>query len=178
MTSRASARRRWRPPEWSALVIRSQSQAGHQCSPTAATWSMRLWRWPSHVADLARAVRIGGDAFAVVREPDGPYGPSTAAVTEPRRYAGHLPRPGPLGDSVGRRPRRRRAGCTRGPCHAPRVRATIPLADLWEPAARIAERGLPCSAKTRADVQAALQAIVPTSGSRRYIPRERRPTRR
>ncbi len=37
--------------------------------------------------------------------------------------------------------------------------ASMSLLELWEPAARIAERGLPCSAKTRADVQAALHAI-------------------
>ncbi|NED59610.1 gamma-glutamyltransferase, partial [Streptomyces sp. SID10244] len=63
--------------------------------------------------------------------------------------------------------------------------ATRSLTELWEPAARIAERGLPCSAKTRDDVVDALDAVrlddnltaaftdrgqVPLIGSRRAQP--------
>lgn len=108
---------------------------------------------------------IGGDAFAVVREPDGSvwtvngsgYGPDGGTPDFYRdRDLSAIPLDGALAVAVPGAPAALATLHERG--------ATIPLADLWEPAARIAERGLPCSAKTRADVQAALQAIRADAG--------------
>lgn len=108
---------------------------------------------------------IGGDAFAVVREPDGRvwtiggsgFGPDggTAAF-----YRGQglstIPLYGPLGVTVPGAPAMLAAlhagGASRG------------LTELWEPAARMAETGLPCSAKTAADVHEALTAILRDPG--------------
>lgn len=103
---------------------------------------------------------IGGDAFAVVRDPDGSvwtvngsgHGPDGGTADFYRdRGLSAIPLDGALAVAVPGAPAALAALHERG--------ASIPLADLWEPAARIAERGLPCSAKTRTDVQAALHAI-------------------
>ncbi|MFD6856067.1 gamma-glutamyltransferase family protein [Rhodococcus sp. NPDC060090] len=108
---------------------------------------------------------IGGDAFAVVRDPDGSvwtvngsgYGPDGGA---PDFYRGNglaaIPLDGALAVAVPGAPAALAALHGRA--------ASMPLANLWEPAARIAERGLPCSVKTRADVQAALHAIRADAG--------------
>ncbi len=108
---------------------------------------------------------IGGDAFAVVREPDGSvwtvngsgYGPDGGTPDFYRdRNLATIPLDGALAVAVPGAPAALATLHERG--------ATLPLADLWEPAARIAERGLPCSAKTRADVRAALQPIRADAG--------------
>ncbi|MFW6695109.1 gamma-glutamyltransferase [Streptomyces sp. MAR4 CNX-425] len=96
---------------------------------------------------------VGGDAFAVVREPDGRvwtvcgsgYGPDGG---DPGFYAdrGHtaVPLTGPLSVAVPGAPAALAA------LHA--AGATRALADLWAPAVRAAEEGLPCTAKTRRDI--------------------------
>ncbi|MDH6197850.1 gamma-glutamyltranspeptidase/glutathione hydrolase [Mycobacterium frederiksbergense] len=103
---------------------------------------------------------IGGDAFAVVREPDGRvwtiggsgFGPD-GGTTQFYRDQGlsTIPLYGALGVTVPGAPAALAAlhahGASRG------------LPELWEPAARIAETGLACSAKTAADVREALTAI-------------------
>lgn len=108
---------------------------------------------------------IGGDAFAVVREPDGSvwtvngsgYGPDGGTPDFYRdRNLSAIPLDGALAVAVPGAPAALAALHERG--------ASMPLADLWEPAARIAEHGLPCSAKTRADVRAALHAIRADAG--------------
>ncbi|MDF3339342.1 gamma-glutamyltransferase [Mycolicibacterium septicum] len=103
---------------------------------------------------------IGGDAFAVVREPDGRvwtiggsgFGPDGGTTPFYRDQGlSTIPLYGALGVAVPGAPAALAAlhadGASRG------------LPELWEPAARIAETGLACSAKTAADVREALTAI-------------------
>ncbi|MGN5236482.1 MULTISPECIES: gamma-glutamyltransferase [unclassified Rhodococcus (in: high G+C Gram-positive bacteria)] len=108
---------------------------------------------------------IGGDAFAVVRDPDGSvwtvngsgYGPDGGTAGFYRdRGLDAIPLDGALAVAVPGAPAALAALHSCG--------ASMPLPDLWEPAARIAEHGLPCSAKTRADIQTALHAIRADAG--------------
>lgn len=95
---------------------------------------------------------IGGDAFAVIREPDGSvwtvggsgYGPdgSVPGFYAERRLTA-LPLEGPLAVAVPG------AVAAMAELHGG---ATRGMADLWQDAIGAAEHGLPCSAKTRADV--------------------------
>ena len=97
---------------------------------------------------------IGGDAFVIVREPDGEvwtlngsgYGPDggTAAFYREQGLRA-IPLDGPLAVAVPGAPAVYAAMHARG--------ATRGLDELWAPAARLAEAGLPCSAKTAADVR-------------------------
>jgi gamma-glutamyltranspeptidase / glutathione hydrolase len=103
---------------------------------------------------------IGGDAFAIVREPDGRvwtvggsgFGPD-GGTPEFYRDKGlsAIPLDGAFAVAVPGAPAALAAMHAQG--------ASLPLTDLWEPAARLAENGLPCSAKTAADVADALGAI-------------------
>jgi gamma-glutamyltranspeptidase / glutathione hydrolase len=103
---------------------------------------------------------IGGDAFAIVREPDGrvwtvggsgfgPDGGTLEFYCDKRLSA--IPLDGALAVAVPGAPAALAAMHAQG--------ATRALTDLWEPAARIAENGLPCSAKTAVDVAEELDAI-------------------
>ncbi|MGW0019502.1 gamma-glutamyltransferase family protein [Rhodococcus sp. NPDC003382] len=108
---------------------------------------------------------LGGDAFAVVREPDGTvwtvngsgYGPDggTTGFYRDRGFDA-IPLDGALAVAVPGAPAALAALHAQGASRA--------LPELWEPAARIAERGLPCSAKTRTDVQTAFDAIRSDAG--------------
>lgn len=103
---------------------------------------------------------IGGDAFAVVREPDGRvwtvngsgYGPD-GGTPEFYRAQGleAIPLDGALAVAVPGAPAALAALHAGG--------ASRPLPELWAGPARIAERGIPCSAKTRDDVADAIDAI-------------------
>ena len=120
---------------------------------------------------------IGGDAFAVVREPDGSvwtvngsgYGPDGGTPDFYReRGLSAIPLDGPLAVAVPGAPAALAALHRRG--------ASRSLTDLWAPAARLAESGLPCSAKTRTDVQTALHAIRGDAGlASVYTPGDRFP---
>ncbi|HEY5856914.1 MAG TPA: gamma-glutamyltransferase [Aldersonia sp.] len=110
---------------------------------------------------------IGGDAFVIVRESDGNvwtlggsgYGPDGGTAAFYREHGMRaIPLDGPLAVAVPGAPAALAALHTRG--------ATRGLDDLWEPAARLAETGLPCSAKTAADVREALHAIRVDAGLR------------
>ncbi|MCV7416317.1 gamma-glutamyltransferase family protein [Mycolicibacterium litorale] len=103
---------------------------------------------------------IGGDAFAIVYEPDGRvwtvggsgFGPDGGTAEFYRdRGLSTIPLNGALGVTVPGAPAALAALHAGG--------ATRPLPELWEPAARTAERGLPCSAKTAADVREAFDAV-------------------
>jgi gamma-glutamyltranspeptidase / glutathione hydrolase len=108
---------------------------------------------------------IGGDAFAIVREPDGRvwtiggsgFGPD-GGTPEFYRDKGlsAIPFDGALAVAVPGTPAALAAMHAQG--------GTLTLLDLWEPAARLAERGLPCSAKTAADVGDALHAVLVDGG--------------
>ncbi|ORB28784.1 gamma-glutamyltransferase family protein [Mycolicibacterium parafortuitum] len=122
-----------------------------------ATLAMAAMTWLT----LPGQCGIGGDAFAVVREPDGRvwtvngsgYGPDGGT---PDFYAAQgfssIPLDGALAVAVPGAPAALAALAAGG--------ATRPLDELWEPAARRAETGLACSARTAGDVAAALSAIA------------------
>lgn len=128
-----------------------------------ATLAMAALTWLT----LPGQCGIGGDAFAVVREPDGRvwtvngsgYGPDGGT---PEFYAAHglssIPLDGPLAVAVPGAVAALRALHLGG--------ATRELEQLWEPAARIAGDGLPCSARTAGDVVTALGDSAPAVGSR------------
>lgn len=96
---------------------------------------------------------VGGDAFAVVREPDGRvwtagasgFGPDGG---EPDFYRGRgltaVPLSGPLAVAG--------AGTIAAMAALHDAGASRPLMDLWAPAISAAERGLACTAKTRGDI--------------------------
>ena len=108
---------------------------------------------------------IGGDAFAIVREPDGRvwtiggsgFGPD-GGTPEFYRDKGlsAIPFDGALAVTVPGTPAAVAAMHAQG--------ATVSLSDLWEPAARLGDSGLPCSAKTAADVEEVLHAILADGG--------------
>lgn len=95
----------------------------------------------------------GGDAFAIVREPDGTiwtvggsgFGPDGGT---PDFYAARgfdaVPMSGPLSTAA--------PGAIAALACLHQRGATRPLADLWSSAVLAARRGVPCTAKTRADV--------------------------
>ena len=121
-----------------------------------ATLAMAALTWLT----LPGQCGIGGDAFAVVREPDGRvwtvngsgYGPDggTPDFYTDRGFSA-IPLDGALAVAVPGAPAALARLHTEG--------ATWPLEQLWEPAARIAESGLPCSARTAGDVTTALTAV-------------------
>jgi len=121
-----------------------------------ATLAMAAATWTT----LPGQCGIGGDAFAVVREPDGRVwtvngsgpGPDGGTVEFYRgRGLSAIPTDGPLAVAV--------PGAPAALAALHRHGGTRDLAELWEPAARLAERGIPCSAKTSEDVAAALGAV-------------------
>ncbi len=110
---------------------------------------------------------IGGDAFAVVAEPDGRvwtvngsgFGPDGGTTDFYRDVQGErpgIPLTGALGVAVPGAPAALAALHSHGAC--------MSLAELWEPAARMAENGLACSAKTVTDVREAFDAIRADDG--------------
>jgi gamma-glutamyltranspeptidase / glutathione hydrolase len=119
---------------------------------------------------------IGGDAFVLVREPDGRVWTSAGSGFGPDggtpgfyrdRGLTWLPLSGALSVSVPGAPGvLRRLG----------ERATRSLADLWAPAIRAAEAGVPCTAKTLADVTAHAASLADDPGTASvYLPGGRPP---
>lgn len=96
---------------------------------------------------------IGGDVFAMVREPDGEiwtvggsgFGPD-GGTPEFYRSLGHatIPLTGALAVAVPGAVAALRALHARG--------ATRPLEELWRPAVNLGSSGVPCTAKTRNDI--------------------------
>ncbi|MGV9800394.1 gamma-glutamyltransferase family protein [Mycobacterium sp. NPDC003449] len=121
---------------------------------------------------------IGGDAFAVVREPDGRvwtvngsgFGPDGGTGQFYReRGLSTIPLHGALAVAVPGAPAALAALHSRG--------ATRPLGELWEPAARLADTGLACSAKTAADLRETLTAIRADPGLMAVYGRSGEPAR-
>lgn len=118
-----------------------------------ATLAMAAMTWLT----LPGQCGIGGDAFAVVREPDGRvwtvngsgFGPDGGTADFYRAQGmSSIPMDGPLAVSVPGAPAALAALHAHG--------ATRELTELWAPAAGTAERGLPCSARTAGDAIEAL----------------------
>ncbi|MDI9915955.1 gamma-glutamyltransferase [Rhodococcus sp. IEGM 1379] len=141
-------------PAASTIGVRVLADGGNAIDATLAMAAMTWLTLPGQCG-------IGGDAFAVVREPDGtvwtvggsgfgPDGGETDFYLD--RGLTSIPLDGALGVAVPGAPAALAALHARG--------ATRSLSELWEPAARSAERGLPCSAKTRQDVREAQAAIA------------------
>jgi gamma-glutamyltranspeptidase / glutathione hydrolase len=114
-----------------------------------ATLAMAAMSWLA----LPGQCGIGGDAFAVVREPDGTvwtvagsgFGPDGGDLGFYRaRGLAALPLNGSLAVTVPGAITALAALHARG--------ATRALTELWAPAADAADHGLPCTAKTRADI--------------------------
>lgn len=116
-----------------------------------ATLAMAAMSWLA----LPGQCGVAGDAFAVVREPDGAvwtvngsgFGPDGGTTdfyiaqglrSIPYDGALSVAAPGEMGALA--------------TMHT--QSATRPLADLWQPAIRAAEQGMPCTAKTRDDILA------------------------
>jgi gamma-glutamyltranspeptidase/glutathione hydrolase len=114
---------------------------------------------------------VGGDAFAVVREPDGRvwtvngsgYGPDGASAEDwldrgltalPMSGAQAVATPGALGALA--------------TLHAA-AGATRSLAELWAPVVRTAREGLPCTAKNRGDIGEHAGALSADPGLRRWL---------
>jgi gamma-glutamyltranspeptidase/glutathione hydrolase len=149
-------------PAISLAGARALARGGNAIDATLAMAAMSWLALPGQCG-------VGGDAFAVVREPDGTvwtvsgsgYGPD-GATTDFYRASGYdaIPLDGALAVSVP------------GELAALRVlagRATTGLADLWEPAAATAERGMPCTVKTRDDIAEHLEALRRDAGTARTL---------
>lgn len=149
-------------PAVSLAGARALASGGNAIDATLAMAAMSWLTLPGQCG-------IGGDAFAVVREPDGSvwtvcgsgYGPD-GATAEFYRDAGHeaIPLDGALAVSVP------------GELAALRVlaeRATTGLADLWEPVAAAAERGMPCTLKTRTDIAEHQDELQRDAGTARML---------
>lgn len=110
---------------------------------------------------------IGGDAFAMVREPHGSvwtvcgsgYGPDGG---DPDFYRAKeltaIPLEGPLAVAV--------PGAIAALNALHQEGASTPLSELWGPAAETADRGIPCSAKTREDLAEHFDALQRDPGAR------------
>lgn len=157
------------PPRPSALSSGGMVSSSH---PAASFAGARVLAEGGNAVDATLAMAAitwltlpgqcgpGGDAFAVVREPDGRvwtvggsgYGPDGATPEFYReRGLSSIPLDGALAVAVPGAPAALAALHAHG--------ATIALTDLWEPAARLAETGLPCSAKTASDVRTEVEAL-------------------
>ncbi|GAA1395424.1 gamma-glutamyltransferase [Pseudonocardia kongjuensis] len=106
---------------------------------------------------------LGGDTFALVREPDGQvwafcgsgFGPDGAT---PDRFPGPvLPRHGALSVAV--------PGAVGALAALHASGATRPLTELWAPAARAAAAGLPCTARTRGDIERHRERLAADPGT-------------
>ncbi|MEW5812963.1 MAG: gamma-glutamyltransferase [Actinomycetota bacterium] len=121
-----------------------------------ATLAMAAMTWLT----LPGQCGIGGDAFAVVREPDGRvwtvngsrFGPDGGSVDFYRAQGfSAIPLDGPLAVAV--------PGAPAALAVLHRHGATRSLVELWAPAVHAAAAGLPSSARTVGDVASALTAI-------------------
>lgn len=188
MTRQAKARQaQWPAPPRSAVLSGEHmvaashpaiSAAGHYVlsgggNAVDATLAMAAMSWLA----LPGQCGIGGDAFAIVREPDGSlwtvggsgFGPDGA---DPSFYAGRghdaIPLRGPLAVAV--------PGAVAALAALHRRGATRELAELWAPASRAAERGLPCTAKIRGDIAEHEAALRDDPGTARaFLPGGRPP---
>lgn len=140
-------------PAASAAGARVLAEGGNAVDATLAMAAMTWLTLPGQCG-------IGGDAFAIVREPDGRvwtvggsgFGPDGGTGDFYRaKGLASIPLDGPLAVAV--------PGAPGALAALHRHGATRTLAELWAPAARLAEAGIPCSAKTVADVRAELSAL-------------------
>ncbi|AOW93629.1 gamma-glutamyltransferase [Rhodococcus sp. WMMA185] len=157
-------------PAASTVGARVLAEGGNAIDATLAMAAMTWLTLPGQCG-------IGGDMFAVVREPDGSvwtvggsgFGPDGGDLGfYADRGLRSIPMDGALAVTVPGAPAALAALHTAG--------ATRSLTDLWAHASRAAERGLPCSAKTRRDIREAEKAIAADAGlASVYLPGGRLP---
>lgn len=158
-------------PAVSAAGFRVLAAGGNAVDATLAMAAMSWLALPGQCG-------IGGDAFAVVRDPDGSlwtvggsgFGPDGGDLSF---YAGRghraIPLRGALAVAV--------PGAVAALAALHRRGASRELAELWAPAIRAAERGLPCTAKTRADIAEHEAALRGDAGAARaFLPGGRLPS--
>ncbi|MFF4810227.1 gamma-glutamyltransferase family protein [Micromonospora chersina] len=155
-------------PSVSAVGHRVLAEGGTAIDATVAMAAMSWLALPGQCG-------VGGDAFAVVREPDGSvwtvngsgYGPDGGDL---EFYRGQglsaIPLSGALAvaapGAVGAIAALHGRGATRG------------LPELWAPAIAAAEYGLPCTRKTRADILEHEARLRADEGARRTFLRDGR----
>jgi gamma-glutamyltranspeptidase/glutathione hydrolase len=150
-------------PAVSALGVRVLAAGGNAVDAALAMTAMSWLALPGQCG-------IGGDAFAVVREPDGRvwtvggsgFGPDGASAEDyvergwtslPMTGAAAVATPGAL-----------------GALHTMHERGgTRSLTELWAPVAATARAGLPCTAKNRADIAEHAGALAADEGLRRWL---------
>ena len=147
-------------PAISAAGLRVLAAGGNAIDATLAMAAMGWIALPGQCG-------VGGDAFAVVREPDGAvwtvggsgFGPDGGT---PGFYAGlrlpALPLRGPLAVAV--------PGAVAAMAELHARCGSREMAELWRPAIIAAERGLPCTAKTRDDIAEHRAALAADPGAR------------
>jgi gamma-glutamyltranspeptidase/glutathione hydrolase len=113
---------------------------------------------------------IGGDAFAVVREPDGRvwtvngsgYGPDGASAEDYLdRGLTAVPLTGPQAVAA--------PGAIGALATLHRLGGTRDLSELWGPAAAAARSGVPCTAKNRRDIAEHADALAGDAGLSRWL---------
>ena len=153
-------------PAMSAVGVRVLAEGGNAVDASLAMAAMGWMVLPGQCG-------IGGDAFAVVREPDGEVwtvggsglGPD-GGTPDFYRDQGHrqLPMTGALSVAVPGAVAAVRALHARS--------ATRTLEELWRPAAAVGERGLACTRKTRNDIAQHADALGRDPGTRAtFLPR-------
>ncbi|MET3861819.1 gamma-glutamyltranspeptidase/glutathione hydrolase [Dietzia sp. 2505] len=155
-------------PRVSATGLRVLEDGGNAVDAALAMAAMSWLTLPGQCG-------IGGDAFAVVREPDGQvwtvngsgFGPDGGTADFYRELGlSALPLDGALAVAVPGGVAAMAAMAARG--------GSRDLAELWEPAAAAAERGLPCSSKTARDLTVALGGIRDDPGMTNVFLRDAR----
>ncbi|WP_346534310.1 gamma-glutamyltransferase [Micromonospora sp. DPT] len=155
-------------PAVSAVGHRVLAEGGTAIDATVAMAAMSWLALPGQCG-------VGGDAFAVVREPDGSvwtingsgYGPDGGDLEFYRtRGLSAIPLTGALAVAA--------PGAVTAIAALQARGATRSLPELWAPAIAAAERGLPCTRKNRADILEHEAQLRADEGARRTFLRNGR----
>jgi gamma-glutamyltranspeptidase/glutathione hydrolase len=179
----AAAREEW-PSSWGPVRTPTLATGGmvSSSSPAVSHLGARVLGDGGTAVDAALAMTamswlvlpgqcgIGGDFFAVVREPDGRvwtvngsgYGPDGASAEDYLdRGLGAVPLTGPQAVAV--------PGAIGALATLHRLGGTRELADLWAPVAAAARAGVPCTAKNSRDIAEHADALAQDAGLARWL---------
>lgn len=180
---RTAARAEW-PSSWGPVRTPTLATGGmvSSSSPAVSQLGARVLADGGTAVDAALAMTamswlalpgqcgIGGDAFAVVREPDGRvwtvngsgYGPDGASAEGYLdRGLSAVPLTGPWAVAV--------PGAIGALATLHRLGGTRELADLWAPVAAAARAGVPCTAKNSRDIAEHADALARDTGLARWL---------